>query len=290
MRTDDGRTTAEAAGTYEIGDREVNRLGYGAMRLCGPDILGPPADPETAPAVLRRAVELDVTFVDTADAYGPGVNERQIGATLALEGAHDHVTVATKAGLLRSPDGDWIEHGDPDYLKNQALVSRDRLGVDSLDLLQLHSPDPETDFDASVAALGELRDRGIVDHVGLSNVSVEQLERAREHVTVATVQNRYNVADREHDRVLSACEELDIGFLPYFPLAPGGFGSAESVVREVAAEVDASPEAVALAWLLERSPVVVPIPGTSSVEHLEANVAAAHLELSADQIARLNDA
>jgi len=282
--------TAADAGTFEIGDREVNRLGYGAMRLCGPEILGRPEDPERARTVLRRAVEMGVDFVDTADAYGPGVNERQIGETLALAGEHRDVTVATKAGLLRTPDGDWIEHGDPTYLENEALVSRDRLGVESLDLLQLHAPDPDVALEDSVTALGELRDRGIVDHVGLSNVSVEQLERARDHVEVASVQNQYNVGHREHDDILDACEDHGIAFLPYFPLGPGGFGDAESVVREVAADHDTTREAVALAWLLRRSPVVVPIPGTSSPEHLRANVAAAGLELSSDAVARLDAA
>jgi hypothetical protein len=282
--------TATAAGTFEVGDREVNRLGYGAMRLCGPDILGPPEDPANAQAVLGRAVDLDVNFIDTADAYGPGVNERQIATALDLTGAHADVTVATKAGLLRSPDGDWIEHGDPDYLQNEALVSRDRLGVDSLDLLQLHAPDPTVAFEDSVTALAELKDRGVVDHVGLSNVSVEQLDVAREHVAVATVQNQYNVAHREHDPVLDACEDYGVGFLPYFPLAPGGFGPAETAVTEVADAHDTAPEAVALAWLLDRSPVVVPIPGTSSVEHLVANVGAAALELTDEQRRRLDEA
>lgn len=282
--------TAADAGTFEIGDRAVNRLGYGAMRLCGPDILGRPEDPQQARAVLRRAVELDVDFVDTADAYGPGVNEDQIAGTLDLTGEDARVTVATKAGLLRTPDGDWIEHGDTTYLKNEALVSRDRLGVDSLDLLQLHAPDPDVALEDSVTALGELVDRGIVDHVGLSNVSVEQLELARDHVEVASVQNQYNVGNREHDDVLDACEEHGIAFLPYFPLGPGGFGDAESVVREVAASHDSTREAVALAWLLQRSPVVVPIPGTSSPEHLTANVAAAGLDLSPEAVDRLDAA
>ncbi len=282
--------TAADAGTFEIGDREVNRLGYGAMRLCGPDILGRPEDPERARTVLRRAVEMDVNFVDTADAYGPGVNERQIAEALDLAGDHADVTVATKAGLLRTPDGDWIEHGDPTYLQNEALVSRDRLGVASLDLLQLHAPDSDVPIEDSVAALGELRDRGIVDHVGLSNVSVEQLERARDHVAVASVQNQYNVGNREHDPVLDACEDNGIAFLPYFPLGPGGFGDAESVVREVAEDHDTTREAVALAWLLQRSPAVVPIPGTSSPEHLAANVAAARLDLSAAALHRLDAA
>ncbi len=283
-------TTAAAAGSFDLDGVEINRMGYGAMRLCGPDILGPPADPETAGRVLRRAVELGVDFVDTADAYGPGVNERQIGETLDLCGDHADVTVATKAGLLRSADGDWIAHGDPDYLENEALVSRDRLGVETIDLLQLHRPDPETPLEASVTALAELKDRGIVERVGLSNVSVEQLETARDHVAVATVQNRYNVGDREHDPVLDACEDHDIGFMPYFPLGPNGFGTAESVVEDVAAAHDATREAVALAWLLERSPVVLPIPGTSSVDHLETNVSAAGLDLTDEAVRRLDAA
>jgi pyridoxine 4-dehydrogenase len=275
--------------TFDIdGETTVNRLGFGAMRLCGPDIVGPPADESEARAVVERAVELGVDFIDTADSYGPGVNERLLGETLDVAGEHEDVVVATKAGLLRNAEGDWLPHGDPDYVRNQVLVSRDRLGVETIDLYQYHRPDPETDFEETVTTFGELKDEGFVRHVGLSNVSVEQLETARDHVEVATVQNSYNLANREHEDVLGACEDYGIGFVPYFPLAPGGFGEKESVAAEVADAHDATREQVALAWLLEHSDVTLPIPGTGSVDHLEENVAAAGLALTDGELARLS--
>jgi aryl-alcohol dehydrogenase-like predicted oxidoreductase len=278
-----------ASETFDLdGETTVHRLGFGAMRLCGPDIVGPPDDESEARAVVERAVELGVDFVDTADSYGPGVSERLLGETLDLDGEDDEVVVATKAGLLRNADGDWLPHGDPDYVRNQVLVSRDRLGVETIDLYQYHRPDPEVDFEETVATFGELKDEGFVRHVGLSNVSVEQLELARDHVEVATVQNNYNLANREHEDVLGACEDYGIGFVPYFPLGPGGFGEKEDVVAEVAAAHDASREQVALAWLLEHSDVTLPIPGTGSVDHLEANVAAADLELTEGELERLS--
>jgi aryl-alcohol dehydrogenase-like predicted oxidoreductase len=274
--------------TFDLdGETTVHRMGFGAMRLCGPDIVGPPDDEDAARSVLRRAVELGVDFVDTADSYGPGVDERLIRETLDLGGEHSDVTVATKAGLLRNADGDWIPHGDPDYVRNQVLVSRDRLGVETIDLYQYHRPDPDVDFLETVTTFGELKDEGFVRHVGLSNVSVEQLDLARDHVEVATVQNRYNVADREHEDVLEACEDYGVGFMPYFPLAPRGFGGKREAVGAVADAHDATPEQVALAWLLDRSPVTLPIPGTSSREHLEENLAAARLELTDEDRERL---
>ncbi len=267
--------------TFTIGDdRTVHRLGYGAMRLTGPEIIGPPADEAAARALLRRAVDLGVDFVDTADSYGPGVSERLVGEALDP----GDTLVATKAGLLRNTDGDWLPHGDPDYIRNQALVSRDRLGVDTIDLYQLHTPGSETPLEESVQALAECKDDGLVAHVGLSNVSVDQLERARDQVEVATVQNRYNVAYRDDEDVLQACEEYDIGFMPWYPLAAGDLGGA---VADVAANHDASPHQVALAWLLEHSDVMLPIPGTSSREHLTENVAASQLELTDGEYARL---
>jgi hypothetical protein len=271
--------------TFDIGgELTVNRLGFGAMRLCGEDIVGPPDDEEAARDVLRRAVDLGVDFIDTADSYGPGVSERLIGETLEPAEA----VVATKAGLLRNRDGDWLPHGDPDYVRNQVLCSLDRLRADAVDLYQFHRPDPDVDFEESVTAFAELKDDGLVRHVGLSNVSVDQLETARDHVEVATVQNSFNVADREHGDVLEACEEYDIGFMPYFPLGAGDLGEKASVVDEVADAHDASRMQVALAWLLRHSDVVLPIPGTSSVEHLEENVAAADLELTGEDLARLD--
>ncbi len=263
------------------GELTVRRLGFGAMRITGEDVLGEPDDPATAREVLRRAADR-VDLIDTADAYGPGVSERLIGETLA---PYDDVVVATKGGLLRNRDGEWLPHGDPDYLRNAVLCSRDRLRTDTVDLYQLHTPDPDVDLEASVTALAELKDDGVVDHVGLSNVSVDQLETARDHVEVATVQNRYNVGYREEAPVLEACEEYGIGFIPWYPLAAGDLPVE---VDEAAADRDATPQQVALAWLLERSPVMLPIPGTSSPAHLEENVAAADVELTPEEFGKLS--
>ncbi|WP_435196743.1 aldo/keto reductase [Natronomonas sp. EA1] len=269
--------------TFDIGgELTVNRLGFGAMRLCGDDIIGTPDDEATARAVVERALELGVDFIDTADSYGPGVSER----ILREAGAPEEAVVATKAGLLRNAEGDWLPHGDPDYIRNQVLVSRDRLGVDTIDLYQFHRPDPDTDFEDSVHAFAELKDEGFIEHVGLSNVSVDQLETAREIVEVATVQNQYNIADRSDEDVLKACEAYDIGFIPWFPLGAGDLSDVEGI-DAVAEAHDASVYQIALAWLLQHSDVTLPIPGTSSVAHLEANMRAADLELSDEELARL---
>ncbi|WP_254536829.1 aldo/keto reductase [Halomarina litorea] len=274
------------SGAFDIGgELTVNRLGYGAMRITGEDIIGRPDDEEGAKEVLRRAVDLGVDFVDTADSYGPGVSERLIRES----GIADDAVIATKAGLLRNREGDWLPHGDPDYIRNQVLCSRDRLGVDTIDLYQFHRPDPDTDFEESVQAFAELKDDGLVDHVGLSNVSVDQLETARDVVEVATVQNRFNVGNREQDDVLEACEEYDIGFVPWFPLGAGDLGEKGEVVEEIAEAHDASMMQVGIAWLLQFSDVTLPIPGTSSVDHLEENVAASSLELTDDEMARLSE-
>ena len=286
--------------TFDIGgDLTVNRLGFGAMRLCGPDIVGPPDDESTARQVLRGAVDLGVDFIDTADSYGPGVSERLIGETLALDGSvddgrervpADDVVVATKAGLLRNADGDWLRHGDPDYVRNQVLASRDRLRVDTIDLYQYHAPDEDVPFEDAVTTFGELKDDGFVEHVGLSNVSVDQLATARDHVNVATVQNQYNVTDRDHEEVLEACEEYDIGFIPYFPVGAGNLDAMSEVVDSIAEAHDATRYQIALAWLLDRSDVTLPIPGTSDPEHLAENVAAADIDLAPDEVTELADA
>ena len=270
--------------TFEVGDLTVNRLGFGAMRLTGEGRLGPPPDPEEARRVLDRAFALGIDFYDTADAYGPGVSEHLVGERLADE----DVLVATKGGFLRNPQADWIRHGDPAYLIDAVLKSRDRLGVEQIDLYQLHRRDPDVPFEDSLAALAECQDRGLIRHVGVSAVGVDELERAREQVDVVTVQNRYNVANREHEDVLSACEDLDIGFIPYFPLGAGDVDESAPALGEVADAHDATPYQVALAWLLEHSPVTLPIPGTSSVEHLVENVAATALELTDEEMARLD--
>jgi len=277
---------ANESDTFDVGgDLTVHRLGFGAMRLTGPDIIGPPDDEAAAREVARRAVELGVDFVDTADSYGPGVSERLLGETYD---ADEDVVVASKAGLLRHRGGDWRPHGDPEYLHNQVLCSLDRLGVDSIDLYQYHRPDPDTPFEESVRAFAEMKDAGQVRHVGLSNVSVEQLETAREIVDIATVQNRYNVGNRDDEDVLQACEEYDVGFIPWGPMYTVDDDDVAPVLDEVAEAHDATRRQVALAWLLHHSDVTVPIPGTSSVDHLESNVAASQLELTGEDLAKLD--
>jgi aryl-alcohol dehydrogenase-like predicted oxidoreductase len=276
-----------ASDTFDIGgSTTVHRMGYGAMRITGEGIIGPPEDEEAAKEVLRHAVDLGIDFIDTADSYGPGVSERLIGEALEP----DDAVVATKAGLLRDTSTEWKPHGHPDYIRNQVLVSRDRLGVDQIDLYQFHRPDPDTDFEASVQAFAELKDEGLVEHVGLSNVSVEQLETARDHVEVATVQNHYNLGERSSEDVLEACEEYGVGFIPWFPIAAGEMDDLGETVDEVAESHGATRAQVALAWLLEHSDVMLPIPGTSSIEHLEENVAASEIDLTEAEYARLTEA
>ena len=275
------------SGTFDIGsDLTVHRLGFGAMRLTGPDILGPPDDEEHARRLARRAVELGVDFVDTADSYGPGVSERILGETYDDD---DDVVVASKAGLLRHRDGDWSRYGDPGFLHNQVLCSLDRLRVETIDLYQFHRSDPEAPFEDSVHAFAEMKDAGQVRHVGLSNVSVEQLETARDIVDIATVQNQYNVAYRDDEDVLQACEEYDVGFIPWGPLYTVDDEGVAGVLDRVGEAHDASRRQVALACLLHHSDVTLPIPGTSSVDHLESNVAASQVELSDDDLTKLDE-
>ncbi|MDS0278800.1 aldo/keto reductase [Halomicroarcula sp. S1AR25-4] len=272
--------------TFDIGgDLTVRRLGFGAMRITGEGIIGEPDDVANARAVLERAVELGVDFIDTADSYGPGVSERLIGETLDTE--REDLIIGTKGGLLRNTDADWLPHGDPDYLHNALLCSRDRLRMDPIDLYQYHRPDPDTPFEDAVHALAEMKDEGLVRHVGLSNVSVEQLEQAQDIVEIATVQNQYNVANRDDEDVLAACENYDVGFIPWFPLAAGELDDVDGI-DEIAERHDATRYQIALAWLLQHSDVTLPIPGTSSVDHLEQNVAASAIDLSEDELARLS--
>ncbi|MDL5362650.1 aldo/keto reductase [Halalkalicoccus sp. NIPERK01] len=271
--------------TFDIGgELTVHRLGFGAMRITGEDIIGPPEDEEEAKDVLERAREIGVDFVDTADSYGPAVSERLIGETFGPD--YEDVVVATKGGLWRTLDGRWPPCGDPEYLQDALMGSLDRLGVDSIDLYQFHRPDPEVPFEDSIQQMAEFKDRGLIEHVGVSNVSVEQLETARDIVEVATVQNEFNVGDRSDEDVLEACEDAGIGFIPWSPIGSGDddLGEKEETVSEIADAHDASESQIALAWLLQRSPVTLPIPGTSSVEHLEENVAASGIELSDDEM------
>jgi pyridoxine 4-dehydrogenase len=281
-------TTANASGIFKIGgDLVVHRLGFGAMRITGDGIWGPPADHQRALAVLRRVPELGVDFIDTADSYGPYVSEELIHEALH---PYDGVIVATKAGLVRTGPGQWHPVGRPAYLRQEALMSCRRLGVQRIDLFQLHRIDPEVSRDEQFAELKALQDEGVVHHLGLSEVSVEDIKAAQEVFEVATVQNLYNLTNRQHEDVLEYCEQQGIGFIPWFPLAAGKLAERGGAVAEIAAAHGATPGQVALAWLLARSPVMLPIPGTGSVEHLEENVAAAALQLSDEERAALDRA
>jgi pyridoxine 4-dehydrogenase len=272
-------------GTFQIGgDLEVRRLGYGAMRLCGPRIMGWPADRENALAVLRRVVELGVNLIDTSNAYGPEVNELQIAE--ALHPYPDGVVIATKGGLVRDDSASWPTDGRPKKLKEACEGSLKRLRLERIDVYQLHAPDPKVPIEASVGALRELRDEGKIKHVGLSNVDVDELERAESVVPIVSVQNEYNFGFRESEDVLEACERKGLAFLPWYPLASGSLAQQRQL-DEVAKKYDATPAQVALAWLLQRSPVMVPIPGTSSLEHLEENMGANDLRLSDEDFAAL---
>lgn len=273
------------SGTLAIGgDLEVRRLAFGAMRLCGPRIMGPPADPANARAVLRRASEL-VDLIDTSDAYGPEVNELQIAE--ALHPYREGLVVATKGGLVRDDAAAWNRDGRPEHLRAACEASLTRLGVDRIELYQLHAVDPAVPVEESVGELARLRSEGKIRHVGVSNVSVEQLRRARAVVPVVSVQNRYNLRDRGSDDVVDECERDGIAFLPWYPLAVGELARPGGALDRVAAAHEATPAQIALAWLLGRSPVVCPIPGTSSLAHLEENVSAGGIRLTDDDLAVL---
>lgn len=278
-----------AAGTFGIGgDLPVRRLGYGAMRITGDGIWGAPQDHDGALAVLRRAVALGVNLIDTADSYGPHVSEELIRA--ALSPYPDDLVIATKGGLERTGPGQWPRNGRPDHLRAACEGSLRRLGVEQIDLYQLHSPDSKVPYEESVGALTELKDEGKIRHIGISNVSLEQLRSAQSLTTVVSVQNRYNLTDRDGEDVLDACEVEGIGFLPWFPLATGELAKPGGPAAEIASAHDATPGQVALAWLLQRSPVVMPIPGTASLDHLEENIAAAGVALTAEEFRTLTEA
>ncbi|MDX6668085.1 MAG: pyridoxine 4-dehydrogenase [Solirubrobacteraceae bacterium] len=281
--------TDEAVGTFRLGDGPtVRRLGFGAMRITGQGIWGPPEDRDEAKRVLRRAVELGVNLIDTADAYGPDVSEQLIAE--ALHPYPDDLVIATKGGLLRSGPGEWEPDGRPEHLREACDGSLRRLRLDAIELYQLHRPDPEVPFADSVGALIELRDEGKIRHIGLSNVTVDQLAEALAMTEIVTVQNRYNLVDRDSEDVLEDCTRRGVGFIPWWPLAVGRLARTGGPLDEIAAAHDATPAQVALAWMLHRSPVMLPIPGTSSVEHLEENLAAAQLDLSEDEVQRLGAA
>jgi aryl-alcohol dehydrogenase-like predicted oxidoreductase len=267
------------------GDLTVNRLGFGAMRITGDGIWGDPPDREAAHRVLRRAVELGVNLIDTAESYGPEVSENLIAE--ALHPYPESLVIATKGGLMRPGPGQWTPDCRPERLREACDGSLRRLRLERIDLYQLHTVDPSVPFEESVGILAELRQEGKVRHVGLSNVDVEQLERAQEIVPIVSVQNRYSLADRHHEDVLDACERTGLAFIPWFPLAVGELAKAGGRLDSVAAAHEATPAQVALAWLLQRSPAMAPIPGTSSIAHLEENMGAAALRLADDELAAL---
>jgi aryl-alcohol dehydrogenase-like predicted oxidoreductase len=271
------KPTASAAGTLKLGDFTVNRMGFGAMRITGEGVWGPPADPDECKRVLRRLLELDVNFIDTADAYGPGTSEELIAET--LHPYPEGLLIGTKAGLLRPAPWRWDPDGRPEHLRQAVEGSLKRLRVDRIDLLQFHRPDPKVPFDESVGALVRMRDEGKIRHIGLCNVGRTQLEQALALTEIVSVQNRYNLADRGSERVLTACEEQAIAFIPWFPVGSGNLTEPGGVLDVVAKKHAATPAQVALAWLLHHSPIMVPIPGTSKVAHLEENVAAASIQL-----------
>jgi aryl-alcohol dehydrogenase-like predicted oxidoreductase len=278
---------AQASGTFTLGgDLTVNRLGYGAMRLTGKGVWGPPADRDEAVRVLRRAAELGVNFIDTADSYGPYFAEEIIREALH---PYDGLVIATKAGLLRTGPDVWVPLGFPAYLRQEAELSLRRLGVETIDLFQLHRIDDKFPLEDQVGELVKLQEEGKIRHIGLSEVDVEQLHAAQKIAEIVSVQNLYNLNTRKSEALLDEATEQGIGFIPWFPLAAGPLAAPDGPLARLGAEHgNAKPSQLALAWLLKRSPVVLPIPGTSSVAHLEENIAAAEIELSDDEFEKLN--
>jgi aryl-alcohol dehydrogenase-like predicted oxidoreductase len=277
-----------ASGTFRLGDSTVHRLGYGAMQLTGPGVWGEPADRAECVRVLRRAVELGVDLIDTADSYGPEVSENFIFE--ALHPYPDGLVIATKAGLTRSGPGRWAPVGRPEYLRQQCEMSLRRLGLERIDLFQLHRIDAAVPADDQFGLLADLVSEGKVRHVGLSQVSIDEIEAARRVVPIHSVQNLYNLTDRSSEDVLDHCGAEGLGFIPWYPIAAGALAEPGGPVDAIARETGTTPSQVALAWLLHRSPVMLPIPGTKSVAHVEENCGAAMLELTDDQMASLTTA
>jgi pyridoxine 4-dehydrogenase len=269
------------------GDLEVSRLGFGAMRITGPGIWGEPEDPAAARTLLRHVVDSGVNLIDTADSYGPAVSENLIAE--ALHPYAENMVIATKGGFERSGPGRWEPAGRPERLKRCCEESLRRLQLERIDLYQLHTVDPRVPVEDSVGALAELQEEGKIRHIGVSNVSGEQLDRARSVAEIVSVQNRYNLSDRRSQEVLDACERDGLAFLPWHPLATGELARRDGSVEEVAQAHGATPAQVALAWLLQRSPVMLPIPGTSSIAHFDENVEARELELSDDDVRTLSE-
>jgi pyridoxine 4-dehydrogenase len=286
MAKETPQISAQAAGTITLGgDLTVNRLGYGAMRITGDGIWGPPKNPDECIAVLRRAVELGVNFIDTADSYGPSVSEELIAE--ALSPYPKDLVIATKGGWNRTGPGLWVHDASPKHLREAVEGSLSRLNLERIDVYQLHIPDPAVSFDASMETLAELQAQGKIRHVGLSNVTKEHVERARKIVSIVSVQNRYSFADREWDYLLDYCKQNGIAFIPWAPIR--ALPRSQAVLERVSKAHGASPMAVALAWLLRRSPATLLIPGTSSVKHLEENISAAGLELTGEEYEQLSD-
>jgi aryl-alcohol dehydrogenase-like predicted oxidoreductase len=276
----------KSSGTFNIGDLPVNRLGYGAMQLTGKGIWGPPRDHDEAIRVLKKAVELGVNLIDTADSYGPYVAEELIRE--ALHPYPSGLVIATKAGLVRTGPDQWYPVGRPEYLRQECEMSLRRLGLDCIDLFQLHRIDPKVPAAEQFGLLRDLQKEGKVRHVGLSEVKVPDIESARKVLPIVTVQNLYNLTNRQSEKVLEYCEREKIGFIPWFPIASGKLAAPGGPVAQIAKAAGATPTQVSLAWLLQRSPAMLPIPGTSSVKHLEENCAAAEVKLSDQQMAALN--
>ena len=282
-------TATEVSKTFKLGgDLEVHRLGYGAMRITGKGVWGEPADREGAKKVLRRAVELGVDFIDTADSYGPAVSEPLIGEALAPYARG--TVIATKAGLTRQGPDRWLPVGRPEYLTQQVEMSLRFLKRERLDLWQLHRIDAKVPVEESLGAAKKLQAAGKIRHIGLSEVTVEQIEQARKVVEIVSVQNEYNLGNRKSEKVLEYCEREGIAFIPWFPVAAGKLAAPGGKLDEIAKKHDATVSQLSLAWLLHRSPVMLPIPGTSSVEHLEENLKAADVVLSEDELQELETA
>ncbi|MFD3503857.1 aldo/keto reductase [Streptomyces sp. NPDC058676] len=289
MTTTDTARPAEASGTFRLGgDLEINRLGYGTMQLTGKGVWGQPKDHDEAVRVLKRAVELGVNFFDTADSYGPDVAEPLLREALHPYG--DDIVIATKAGLTRQGPDLWTPVGRPAYLRQQAEMSLRRLGVERIDLFQLHRIDPETPLEDQIGELKKLQDEGKIRHIGLSEVTVAEVEAAQEIAPIVSVQNLYNLTNRSSEELLDWSTEQGIGFIPWFPLATGQLTGEGSPLTELAKQHNASPSQLALAWLLKRSPVMLPIPGTSRVAHLEDNLTGATIELTDDEFEALSKA
>jgi pyridoxine 4-dehydrogenase len=282
MTTNGSNTNAKAGGSFKLGgDLEINRLGYGAMRLTGEGVWGEPTDREGAKNVLKRAIELGVNFIDTSDAYGPAVNEHLIGE--ALSPYASGVIIATKGGLTRQGPGKWLPVGRPEYLRQQVELSLRYLKVERIDLWQLHRIDPKVPVEESLGEIGKLQQEGKVRHIGLSEVKPHEIDQARKVVEIVSVQNQYNLSDRQHEDVVDYCTRHNIAFIPWYPVAAGKLAQPGGKLDVAAKKHSATVSQLSLAWLLQRSPVILPIPGTSSVAHLEENVASVNVKLSDEE-------